>query len=179
MNWSGRPDETVIAALLHDIGQFLLVDETKDLEMSIGGSSVGRIGHEKIGEEYLRSLGFSENVCHIVGSHVAAKRLFTAIIAWLLSKFSCQPHAETHSRYLTAVDSSYYNGLSDASKKSLSFQGGPFEGKELEAFECHPLKDEMVRVRKWDDMSKVVGIISQTPRTATYREMIRKHLEKA
>ena len=51
------------------------MDETKDLEMSIGGSSVGRIGHEKIGEEYLRSLGFSESVCAIVGSHVAAKRL--------------------------------------------------------------------------------------------------------
>jgi putative nucleotidyltransferase with HDIG domain len=74
-NWSGRPDETVIAALLHDIGQFLPVDKTKDLEMSVGSSSVGRIGHEKIGEEYLRGLGFGESVCDIVGSHVAAKRL--------------------------------------------------------------------------------------------------------
>jgi hypothetical protein len=51
------------------------VDETNGLEMSIEGSSVGRLGHEKIGEEYLRSLGFTENVCAIVGSHVAAKRL--------------------------------------------------------------------------------------------------------
>jgi len=75
LSWPGRPDETVIAALLHDIGQFLPVDETKGLEMSIGGSSVGRIGHEKIGEEYLRSLGFDGSVCDIVGSHVAAKRL--------------------------------------------------------------------------------------------------------
>lgn len=73
-NWSGRPDETILAALLHDVGQFLPVDETKDLEMSVGGSSIGRAGHEKIGEEYLRSLGFGETVCHIVGSHVAAKR---------------------------------------------------------------------------------------------------------
>jgi 2-amino-1-hydroxyethylphosphonate dioxygenase (glycine-forming) len=90
---------------------------------------------------------------------------------------SAIPSAEPYSRYLTAVDSSYYDGLSDASKKSLAFQGGPFEGKELEAFERHPLKDEMVRVRKWDDMSKVVGIIAQTPRAATYRGLIRKHLE--
>lgn len=70
----GSPDETVIAALLHDIGQFLPMDEAKDLEMSIGGSSVGRIGHEKIGEEYLRNLGFGKIVCDLVGSHVATKR---------------------------------------------------------------------------------------------------------
>jgi hypothetical protein len=48
---------------------------TNGLEMSIEGSSVGRLGHEKIGEEYLRSLGFTENVCAIIRSHVAAKRL--------------------------------------------------------------------------------------------------------
>jgi 2-amino-1-hydroxyethylphosphonate dioxygenase (glycine-forming) len=48
----------------------------------------------------------------------------------------------------------------------------------LEAFEHHPLKDEMVRVRQWDDMSKVVGIIEQTPRAVTYKDLIRKHLER-
>jgi predicted HD phosphohydrolase len=34
--------ETVIAALLHDIGQFLPMDEVNDLDMSIRGSSVGQ-----------------------------------------------------------------------------------------------------------------------------------------
>lgn len=36
--------------------------------------NVGRIGHETIGAQYLHSLGFSETVCRLVNSHVAAKR---------------------------------------------------------------------------------------------------------
>jgi len=149
---AGSPDETIIAALFHDIGQFLPVEETRDVSMAIGNKSVGRVSHEKIGEEYLRRLGFAESVCRLVGSHVSAKR------------------------YLTAVDSSYYYGLSDASKNSLAFQGGPFKGKQLESFESDPMKDDMVKVRRWDDMSKVVGVVEQTPRASTYRGMIRRHL---
>jgi predicted HD phosphohydrolase len=72
--WLESPDEIIIAALLHDFGQFLPLERTRDLEMSVEGLSVGRVGHEKLGEEYLRSLGFSEVVCRLVGSHVAAKR---------------------------------------------------------------------------------------------------------
>lgn len=88
------------------------------------------------------------------------------------------PKLRHRSRYLTAVDFSYYDGLSDASKQSLVFQGGPFKGDDLEAFEHHPLKDEMVRLRKWDDMSKIVGITEQTQRAAIYAAVIRKHLER-
>lgn len=36
--------------------------------------NVGRVGHETIGAEYLSSLGFSDTVCRLVKSHVAAKR---------------------------------------------------------------------------------------------------------
>jgi predicted HD phosphohydrolase len=43
------------------------------------GSSVGRVGHERIGEEYLKGLGFSENVTKLVGSHVAAKRYLSSL----------------------------------------------------------------------------------------------------
>jgi predicted HD phosphohydrolase len=59
----------------------------------------------------------------------------------------------------------------------LSFQGGPFEGKELEKFERDPLKNEIVQLRKWDDQAKIVGIEDQTPRAAFYRGMIQSHLE--
>jgi predicted HD phosphohydrolase len=75
------------------------------------------------------------------------------------------------------VDSSYYEGLSEASKQSLRFQGGPFQGEELEKFERDPLKEEMVMLRKWDDGAKIVGIERETPRAETYREMIMRHLE--
>ena len=80
---------------------------------------------------------------------------------------------------MTAVDASYYDGLSEASKQSLKFQGGPFQGKELESFESDPLKNEMVKLRKWDDQAKIVGIEEETPRAETYRTMIVKHLEGA
>ena len=81
------------------------------------------------------------------------------------------------SRYLTAVDKEYYGGLSEASKQSLKFQGGPFEGEELENFEQDPLRAEMVRLRKWDDGAKIVGIEGVTPRAEFYREMIERHLK--
>jgi 2-amino-1-hydroxyethylphosphonate dioxygenase (glycine-forming) len=42
--------------------------------MGMGDSSVGRVGHEMIGEEYLRGLGFGDRASRLVGSHVAAKR---------------------------------------------------------------------------------------------------------
>lgn len=76
------------------------------------------------------------------------------------------------------MDAFYYDSLSDASKKSLEFQGGPFQGHDLEEFEHNPLKEEMLRLRKWDDLSKVIGITSQTPRASSYREMIRRHIEQ-
>lgn len=44
--------------------------------MNLRGSTenVGRVGHEAIGAAYLQSLGFSDTVCRLVNSHVAAKR---------------------------------------------------------------------------------------------------------
>lgn len=116
--------------------------------------SVGRMGHETIGEHYLRSLGFDETVCRLVGSHVAAKR------------------------YLTAIDPAYYTALSAASKRSLQFQGGPFEGKELEMFRMDPLSEDMIRLRRWDDGAKVVGIADNTPRVGEYEALIEKCLRR-
>ncbi|KAJ5524007.1 hypothetical protein N7494_010657 [Penicillium frequentans] len=151
---TGARDELVIAALLHDIGQIIPLESTKEVRMNLKESSenVGRVGHEAIGAAYLKSLGFSETVCRLVNSHVAAKR------------------------YLTAVNREYYDSLSSASQKSLAFQGGPFQGDELREFEEDPLKDEMVSMRLWDDRAKLVGIEATTPRAGAYLDMIVSHL---
>ena len=77
------------------------------------------------------------------------------------------------------MDEKYYDSLSEASKQSLKFQGGPFQGNELERFESDPLKDDMVKLRRWDDGAKIVGIEKETPRAGAYRNMILKHLEDA
>ena len=153
---AGSNNDLVIAALLHDVGQFLpaesISSQIKELKAQNDSVSVGRVGHETIGEQYLRSLGFSDKICRLVGSHVAAKR------------------------YLTAIDPAYYDGLSYASKKSLEFQGGPFQGKELEKFANDPLSEDMIKLRKWDDGAKIVGIADSTPRVSVYQPLIEKHL---
>jgi predicted HD phosphohydrolase len=59
---------------------------------------------------------------------------------------------------------------------SLKFQGGPFEGEELDAFEKDPLRDEMVALRRYDDGAKLVGIEDTTPRARFYLPMIETHL---
>jgi putative nucleotidyltransferase with HDIG domain len=151
------PDDTILAALLHDIGQFVPEDEltavlkggaeVQDMntEGEMGGS-VGRVGHEELGARYLNALGFDEKITKLVGNHVAAKR------------------------YLCAVDSTYHDALSDASKKSLMFQGGPMDKNEVEAFESDELCRDMVRLRRWDDGAKIVGL--EVQRAEAYGKMM-------
>ena len=154
-------EETIIAALLHDIGQFLPADEVKSIahevqnmnssdDASVGG--VGRVGHERIGEEYLLRLGFSQKVGALVGSHVAAKR------------------------YLCATDPSYYDSLSEASKKSMVFQGGIMKGEELDEWASNPWCSEMCQLRRWDDGAKVVDL--EVAPALAYQDMIERHLAR-
>ncbi|KAF9210640.1 hypothetical protein BGZ59_009173 [Podila verticillata] len=153
-------DETVIAALLHDIGQFCdrqaamdIMAEASDLQDNTESTStvkVGVKGHEYIGGQYLRKLGFSENVAQLVEAHVVAKR------------------------YLTATDRAYYDGLSSASKASLKYQGGPFSEDQVKEFERDPLFRKKVQLRLWDDKAKVVGL--DLPGLASYKDTIIGHL---
>ncbi|KAI7846760.1 hypothetical protein BDC45DRAFT_528352 [Circinella umbellata] len=82
-------NETILAALLHDIGKLEPTNSTTTSPNST--ISVGVTGHERIGAEYLRKLGFSNKVAQLVESHVPVKR------------------------YLTGKDHSYYESLSGAS----------------------------------------------------------------
>jgi putative nucleotidyltransferase with HDIG domain len=163
-------EETIIAALLHDIGQFIPEDElkavlgaetgvqdmvaTENSSSSIGPvrskGSVGRVGHDELGARYLSALGFSEKISRLVGSHVVAKR------------------------YLCAIDPSYHGALSEASKISLKFQGGPMSGEEKEEFANSAWCNEMCKVRRWDDSAKMENL--QTPRAHEYADLIEKHL---
>ncbi|TQW01085.1 metal dependent phosphohydrolase [Cordyceps javanica] len=130
---------TQVAALLHDIGQFTPAADLRALTgggeaENLGGQaaaqSVGRVGHETLGGAMLLALGFPEKVARLVESHVASKR------------------------YLCAVDESYHDKLSDASKKSLLYQGGPMSGSEKEEFGSGEWCQEMCQLRRWDDAAK-------------------------
>jgi predicted HD phosphohydrolase len=48
--------------------------------------------------------------------------------------------------------------LSDASKKTLEFQGGVMEAVEAEAFEKDLLFETSIRMRKWDELAKEVDV---------------------
>jgi 2-amino-1-hydroxyethylphosphonate dioxygenase (glycine-forming) len=78
---AGADDETIIAALLHDIGH-LFEDEGAHHE------EIGVIDHDAVGARYLCESGFSPRVAGLVSGHVAAKRYLTTANPSYLAKLS-------------------------------------------------------------------------------------------
>lgn len=143
---SQADNETVIAALLHDVGRFIPEAENMPAQIAPDGTYVGNASHEILGEQYLRQLGFSDKICQLVGAHVMAKR------------------------YLTAVDKDYYDGLSRSSKMTLEFQGGIFSKQQVLEAQKDPLLQEKLQVRKWDDLAKDPDM--QTPPLSSFEDMM-------
>lgn len=141
----GYDEEVILAAFLHDIGH-ICVSMQGDNEMD----GFGIKDHEEIGAAFLRSKGFSERLIRLVESHVNAKR------------------------YLTYSSPEYYNNLSEASKRTLEFQGGMMNSEEASAFEADPLFDLIIRMRRWDEAAKLEDV--PVPDLSPYQEMIRRHL---
>jgi gamma-butyrobetaine dioxygenase len=102
-------------------------------------------GHEEAGCAWL-ARSFGPEVTEPIRLHVAAKR------------------------YLCAVDPSYLDGLSPASRLSLSLQGGPLSAQESAAFERNPAHGDAVRLRRWDDAAKVPGL--EVPGLEHYRDRL-------
>lgn len=95
---------------------------------NMGGFGV--VSHERLGADYLRSAGFSERMARLVEYHVQAKR------------------------YLTLKEPGYYERLSEASRRTLEYQGGVMTQTEAEAFEKDPLCAVSLRMRHWDEQAK-------------------------
>ncbi len=101
-------------------------------EGDMGGYGV--VSHERIGAEYLRRCGFGERMARLVQYHVEAKR------------------------YLTLRQPGYYERLSEASRRTLEYQGGVMNDAEADEFERDPLFKVSLRMREWDEMAKEVGV---------------------
>jgi len=99
---------------------------------NMGGFGV--VSHERLGADYLRRAGFSERMARLVEYHVQAKR------------------------YLTLKEPGYYARLSEASRRTLEYQGGVMAPAEAEAFERDPLCDVSLRMRQWDELAKESGV---------------------
>lgn len=139
--------EVILAAFLHDIGHICV---SLNYENNMDGYGV--VDHEEIGSQFLKERGFSDRVVRLVSSHVDAKR------------------------YLTKVNIDYYNLLSDASKKTLEYQGGPMNDFECITLESDPYFKEIIKLRLWDDAAKIEEIESGD--LGKYRAMIIEHLSK-
>lgn len=127
----------------------LLHDVGHLLELQAGttGPGDGDARHEAIGAAYLDAL-FPPTVAQPIALHVRAKR------------------------YLCAVDGSYHDGLSHGSKRSLQRQGGPFDARQVAAFEALPAHEAAVRLRRWDDQGKVDGL--PVPELRSFSDRLRR-----
>jgi phosphonate degradation associated HDIG domain protein len=143
----GYDEEVILAAFLHDIGH--ISEAAKGEEMD----GFGIVDHEELGAEFLKEKGFSKKIIRLVESHVEAKR------------------------YLTVKDPAYYSQLSEASKKTLEFQGGPMTPEEAAAFEQYPLFPLIIQMRKWDEQAKIEH--KPLPDLQHYRQMMLRHLQAA
>lgn len=121
----GCEDEVVLAAFFHDIGHICVMQNTAN---SMGGYGIK--SHEKVGADYIRSKGFPERVARLIESHVQAKR------------------------YLTSKHPEYYEALSEASKKTLEYQGGKMTSEEVQRFEEDDIFAESILMRRWDELAK-------------------------
>jgi phosphonate degradation associated HDIG domain protein len=102
-----------------------------------GGENMGGYGvvrHERLGADYLRRAGFSERMATLVEYHVQAKR------------------------YLTYSQPDYYARLSEASRRTLAYQGGVMSAREAQAFEQDPLYAVSLRLRQWDEQAKEMHV---------------------
>ena len=141
----GGSTTQVASALLHDMGHFLLDEHNAESDFLEEDQN-----HEEIGANYLEPF-FPEVVTTPIRLHVPAKR------------------------YLCTTDASYYEGLSEASKRSFGLQGGVMSDEEQAAFKRIPHYQDALQLRRWDDLAKVKGL--EIPAIDTYCEIVQACLK--
>lgn len=123
---AGETDETIVAALLHDVGHLISAENSGLADVIPERDDL----HQYIALPFLRGV-FSDAVLEPIRLHVDAKR------------------------YLCGAEPTYWGTLSLASKQSLELQGGPFTHSELNTFMTLPFAEEAVRLRRYDDLAKI------------------------
>lgn len=84
-----------------------------------------------------------------------AERGGRLLARWLPAAVSEPVHLHVEAkRWLCATDAAYHDHLSDASKRTLTRQGGPMTPPEAEAWIASPWAADAVRLRRWDDEAK-------------------------
>ena len=102
--------------------------------------------HQYLAIPFLRGL-FPDSVLEPIRLHVDAKR------------------------YLCHAEPGYWQSLSDASKRSLELQGGPFDAAGAQAFLKHPHSGDAILLRRFDDLAKDPG--RAAPPLSHYEQLLR------
>jgi phosphonate degradation associated HDIG domain protein len=138
----GVAESLIAAALLHDYGHLL---ELQGADRPNPDYPDTDARHEALGASRLKAL-FGPEVTGPIALHVGAKR------------------------YLCAVEPGYLAALTEASRHSLILQGGPFSKAQAARFAARPHAGAAIRVRRYDDLAKVVG--AATPDLSSYVPML-------
>ena len=139
--------EEPISQLQHALQCALLAEQAHEKPAQIVAALLHDVGHLLIEEsmsEDRRHQEVGEAVTEPIRLHVAAKR------------------------YLCVIDDTYFDSLSPASQRTLMLQGGVFDAEEATRFSSQPWAGEAVRLRQYDDLAKVQGLV--TPDFAYFRQ---------
>lgn len=124
----GETDETIVAALLHDMGHLIAAEKSGQPDDTQARDDL----HQYIALPFLRGL-LPDAVLEPMRLHVDAKR------------------------YLCGSEPGYWETLSPASQRSLELQGGAYADDQLATFMAQPFAQEAVRLRRYDDQAKVAN----------------------
>ncbi len=135
----------------HMLQSATLAQRGRRKDAVIVGALLHDIGHVS-GDSGVFSMTDTQDRHHELAGARLVERFFPAVVT------DCIRHHVAAKRYLSATRRGYLGRLSDASRHSLSLQGGPMEAQEAERFARHPHLDEIVAVRLLDDAGKRPGM---------------------
>ena len=128
---AGETPHTVVAALLHDLGHLLAAEREQRADDAQHTDDL----HQYVAMPFLRGL-LPDAVLEPIRLHVEAKRC------------------------LCCTELGYWDTLSPASKRSLELQGGALTFEQSQAFSAQPFAEEALRLRRYDDLAKVAGVVN-------------------
>lgn len=126
----GWSEAEIAGCLLHDIGHLVGHLDLRNLKMG----EYGYLDHENLGALWLQKRGFPSETVDLVRYHVAPKRYKAATIYNYVEQ-----------------------ELSNASRETLKFQGGPMTPFEALHFEALPNFEKIMKLRAFDDAAKVTN----------------------
>jgi len=159
---AGELPETIVAALLHDLGHMLGANS------QLAATQWPAQGEGEEGEKRAQDREEAPPTTDDLHQYIALPFLRGVFRDAVLEPIKLHVEAK---RYLCATDPDYWEALSPASKHSLVLQGGVHSPEQASAFEALPFSDRAARLRRYDDLAKVPG--ARTPGLEHYEQLMR------